>query len=84
MTDPFRPPVLVHNCRRSCENVGLVFLRPDIQDEWDAFRNQNNAGNRRGMDDLLPLCNFFSSVAALVQLDSVRPNDELSSHVCPK
>ena len=33
MTDTVRPPILVHNCCGSRENVGLVFLRPDIQDE---------------------------------------------------
>ena len=84
MTDTFRPSILVHNCCGSCENVGLVSLRPDIQDEWNAFGNQNNASNRRGLDDLLPLCYLLPGLASLVQLDSVRPHDELSSHVCPK
>ena len=84
MTDTFCPPILVYYCCGSRENVGLVFLRPDIQDERNAFGNQDNAGNRRGLDDLLPLCYLLPGLASMVQLDSVRPNDELSGHVCPK
>ena len=82
MTDTFRPPILVHNCCCSREDVGSVFLRPDIQNERNASGYQDNAGNRRGLDGLLPVCHLLPGLAAMVQLDSVRANDQLSSHVC--
>lgn len=77
-----RAAVLVHPCGSFCEILDSLLLRTTLFRPPISGGGQHHDSPNRCLAGLIPVRYLLPSLAALVQLDRLRANDELPSHVC--
>lgn len=80
--DPVHRTILVHHIRRPRKTLRPLLLRPPLLSPALPPNYLDIHSHHHRLDHIFPLRDILPSLAYLVQLDCLYPNDELSSHVC--